>query len=144
MAEKLHAQSDDSLKDVAGGYAGDVIASGSFSSQTGTSLNLLVTWNAQGDAFGQKTLYVTVCTTSYSLYTGALANAVELTVNGMLYTATPNAVNYSGNTMATNVLASFCIPNAASPASINAVWHFNGTYSGVAMNAISASGWASF
>ena len=141
---KMEALSDDMLSNVAGGYSGEVIASGSFASQTGTSLNLFVSWTAQADYIGQKTLYVTVYTTSYSLFTGALTNAVELTVNGMSYYATPNAINYSGNTMATNVLSSFAIQNAASPASITAVWHFNGTYSGVPINAISASGIAIF
>ncbi len=141
---KMKVLTDDTLSGIAGGFSGEVIASGSFASQTGTSLNLLVMWEAAADAFGQKTLNVRVCTTSYSLYSGALANAVELTVNGMTYCATPNAVNYGGNSIATNVLASFSIPNAASPASITAVWHFNGTYSNVSMPTITASGIAQF
>lgn len=138
------ALADDVMETVAGGYGENVTASGSFSSQTGTSLNLLVVWNASVDGFGQKSLSVSVCTTSYSLYSGALANAVELTVNGITYTATPNAINYGGNTVATNVLASFQIPNAVGPASITARWHFNGTYSGVPINTITASGVAAF
>ncbi len=142
--QQFTAVSDDIMETVAGGYGGNVTAAGSFSSQTGTSLNLLVSWNVQTDGFGQKTLNVAVCTTSYSLYTGALANAVELNVNGMVYTATPNAINYGGNTIATNVLASFTIPNAVGPASITASWRFNGTYSGVPMNTITASGVAAF
>ena len=138
------ALTDDAMESVAGGYGENVTASGSFSSQTGTSLNLLVVWNARVDGYGQKTLSISVCTTSYSLYTGALPNAVELTVNGMTYIATPNAINYGGNTVTTNVLASFTIPNAVSPASITARWHFNGTYSGVPLNTLTATGMAAF
>ena len=140
----FQALSDQDMEQVAGGYGGEMVSSGSFASQTGTSLNLLVSWNVMVDGLGQKTLNVTVATTSYSLYTGALANGVELTVNGMTYLATPNAINYGGNSLATNVLAGFSIPNAAGPASITAVWHFNGSYSGVAMNTITASGVAAF
>lgn len=135
---------DEGLEKVAGGYNGEVISSGSFSSQTGTHLNLLVSWNAVGDAFGQKTLYITLSSTSYSLQAAALPNSLELTVNGMTYVATPNAVNYSGNTLATNTLASFQIPSAVSPASIQAAWRFNGVIGGVPLNTIYASGIATF
>ena len=142
--QPIHAISDDVLSAVAGGYNGDTVASGSFSSQTGTGLNLLVYWRATADSLGQKTLYVTVSSSSYSLYAGALPNSVELTVNGLFCTATPNAVQYSGNTLATHTLASFSIPNASSPASISAAWHFNGSYSGVALGTIRANGTANF
>ena len=83
------ALSDDGLEKVAGGYNGEVISSGSFASQTGTSLNLLVNWNAVADGFGQKTLYVTVSATSYSLYSAANPNTLELNVNGMSYVPRP-------------------------------------------------------
>ncbi len=136
--------SDQALEHVAGGFGGNVVSSGNFSSQTGTSLNLLVSWSVMADSIGEKTLNVTVSATSYSLFTGTISNGVELTVNGMMYVATPNSINYGGNTLATNVLAGFTIPNAVGPASITAVWHFNGTYSGVPMNTITASGVASF
>ena len=141
---RAESLSDENLAGVAGGYSGETVASGSFASQTGTGLNLLVSWSAVSDAFGGKTLNVTVSATSYSLYSGALANSVELRVNGMVYTATPNAINYSGSALASNVLAGFSIPNAAGPASITASWRFNGNYSGVALNTITASGVASF
>ena len=138
------ALSDDGLEKVAGGYNGEVISSGSFASQTGTNLNLLVSWNAVADGFGQKTLYVTVSATSYSLYSAANPNTLELNVNGMSYVATPNAISYGGNTQVTNTLASFQIPNAVSPAMISASWRFNGVISGVPLNTIYASGTAIF
>ena len=138
------ALSDVGLEKAAGGYNGEVISSGSFVSQTGTSLNLLVSWNAVADSFGQKTLYVTVSATSYSLYSAANPNTLELNVNGMSYVATPNAISYGGNTQVTNTLASFQIPNAVSPAMISASWRFNGVISGVPLNTIYASGMAIF
>ena len=143
-ASKLVPLSDEGLEMVAGGFNGEVVSAGSFASQTGTSLNLLVNWNAMADAFGQKTLYVTVSATSYSLYSAANPNTLELNVNGMSYVATPNAISYGGNTQVTNTLASFQIPSAVSPASISAAWRFNGVISGVPLNTIYASGTAIF
>ena len=144
MNKKPNALSEDVLTKVAGGYDGELVSSGSFSSQTGTSLNLLVSWSATADGYGQKTLYVTLSAMSSNLQCGALANSLELTVNGMTYVATPNAINYSGGATVANTLASFTIPNAVGPASITAAWHFNGVIGGVPLSTIWASGMANF
>ena len=130
--------SENELNQVAGGSGGSVLASGSFASSTGTQLNLLVNWSVQADSYGQKTLYVDVCSTSYSLYSNG--GGVELTANGMLYTATAASVNYGGSTMVTNRLASFAIPGVSGAVNLNAVWHFNGSYSGVPISDIRANG----
>ena len=131
--------SDHELKQVAGGVgSGSVVSSGSFASNTGTQLNVLVNWSVMSDAYGQKTLNVDVCSTSYSLYCSG--GGVELSVNGMVYTANGPAINYGGNTMVTNRLASFSIPNVSGAVSLSAVWHFNGSYSGVPIGDIRASG----
>lgn len=130
--------SDHELDQVAGGFGGETLASGSFASSTGTNLNLLVNWSVQADSYGQKTLYVDVCTTSYSLYSNG--GGVELTANGMVYSATAAAVNYGGGALATNRLASFAIPGASGAVTLSAVWHFNGSYSGVAIGDIRANG----
>ena len=129
---------DNELDRVAGGAGGSVVASGSFSSSTGTQLNLQVNWSSQAEASGRRTLYVDVCANSYSLYSNG--GGVELTVNGMLYEANAAAVSYGGKTPVTNRLASFVIPGLSGAVSINAVWHFNGTYSGVSIGDIRASG----
>ena len=141
---KLESLSDDRMEKVAGGVGGTTVSSGSFSSQTGTSLNLSVSWAAEADALGQKTLHVTVSSVSSNLQAAALPNSLELTVNGMTYTATPNAVNYWGGAMATHVLGGFTIPNAVGPASITAAWRFNGVIGGVQVGTITATGTAVF
>ena len=115
---------------VAGGYGEASIASGSFASSTGTALNLVVYWSVQ-DNGGQKVLKVTVSSSSYSLYCTGSACGVELVVNGMSYASGTPAIEYGGNSPVTNQLASFSIPNLSGPVSITAIWHFNGTYSGV-------------
>ena len=131
--------SDDDLNQIAGGAGGGgTIASGSFASSTGTQLNILVNWSVRGDGFGQKTLYVDISATSYSLY--CTGGGVELSVNGMVYVSTSPAINYGGNTPVVNRIASFTVPNVSGTMNLSAVWHFNGTYSGVSIGDIRASG----
>lgn len=144
LNKKSMALDDDELASVAGGV-GDVTltGSGSFMSNTGTSLNIVVNWYAGVDNFGNRGLMVVVSATSGNLMAGAIANSVELNVNGMMYAASNNAVNYMGGGMTTNTLATFTIPNVYGTVSITAVWHFNGTYGGVPIGSIMASGYAS-
>ena len=139
--KNMSALDDDQLEAVAGGV-GDVTVtgSGSFMSNTGTSLNLVVNWYAGVDAYGNRGLMVVVSATSGNLSAGSLLNGVELTVNGMMYAASNNAINYSGGGLTTNTLATFTIPNVYGNVSITAVWHFNGTYGGVPVGSVYASG----
>ena len=142
--KNIEILSEEKLTGVAGGAGTAAIASGSFVSQTGTSLNMMVSWSVMQEGLGQKTLYVTVSALSYALHSGALYNTLQLTVYGMTYLATPAAVNYDGGTLVSNVLAGFKIPNAVGPANITAAWTFNGVIGGVPVNTITASGVASF
>ena len=138
------AVNDDSLESVAGGFGeGGVIASGSFMSNTGTSLNIIVNWYAVADLYGNRALQVVVSANSGNLVAGALAGGVELSVNGMMMSATNNAINYMGGGMTTNTLAAFTIPNIYGAVSLTAIWHFNGSYGGVPIGSVYASGMAS-
>ena len=143
LNRKSMALDDEELASVAGGV-GDVMltGSGSFMSNTGTSLNIVVNWYAGVDNFGNRGLMVVVGATSGNLMASAIANSVELNVNGMMYAASNNAINYMGGAMTTNTLATFTIPNVYGTVSITAVWHFNGTYGGVPIGSIVASGYA--
>ena len=143
LNKKSMALDDDALETVSGGI-GDVMltGSGSFMSNTGTSLNIVVNWYAGVDNFGNRGLMVVVGATSGNLMANAIANSVELNVNGMMYAASNNAINYMGGGMTTNTLATFTIPNVYGTVSITAVWHFNGTYGGVPIGSVYASGYA--
>ena len=143
LNKKSMALDDEELASVAGGV-GDVTltGSGSFMSNTGTSLNIVVNWYAGVDNFGNRGLMVVVGATSGNLMASAIANSVELNVNGMMYAASNNAINYMGGGMTTNTLATFTIPNVYGTVSITASWRFNGTYGGVPIGSIVASGYA--
>ena len=140
MADNMKKLNDLDLEKVAGGYSGDVVSSGSFSSNTGTQLNILVSWSVRSNGTGQNTLHVDVSSTSYSLYVVGSANGLNLTVNGVTQTAATPAINYGGKTAVTNKLGSFDISNVYGAVTITAVWHFNGTYSRVPIGDIRATG----
>ena len=141
MSEKTFAKlNDDDLNKVAGGFTGgQVTSSGSFASSTGTALNIIVYWSVVSDGL-QKTLNVTVSSTSYSLHCIGSYGGVELSVNGMVYTSSTPAIDYSGNTVTSFTLANFSIPNVSGALNLTAVWHFNGTYSNTPIGDVRASG----
>ena len=57
--------SENELDQVAGGFAGDtVVSSGSFTSNSGTHVDLLVNWAVRADNYGTKTQHVDVSVTS--------------------------------------------------------------------------------
>lgn len=142
--KKMKALDDDALDTVAGGAEGVTLTgSGSFMSNTGTSLNIVVNWYAGIDMYGNHGLLINVSATSGNLVAGSLLNGVEVSVNGMTYAASNNAINYMGGSLTSSPLASFTIPNIYGNVSITAVWHFNGTYGGVPIGSIYASGMAS-
>ncbi|MBR1658711.1 MAG: hypothetical protein IJ705_00135 [Oscillospiraceae bacterium] len=133
---------DDQMDKVAGGASAGYtsIASGSFSSNTGTGLNIVVSWSVNSSGLGDKELVISVAASSYSLTSQSLVSGVTLTVNGQIYYGSSDAVSYQGNTLATNHLASFTIPGFPGTAAVTASWHFNGSYGGKALTDIVASG----
>ena len=139
--ENINKIEEAGLEKVAGGmYDGSFVSSGSFASNSGTFLNLLVNWSVFTDNFGQRTLQVSVSATSYALVTRELPNGLQLTLNGMTYSARSLPINYMGTAMATNPLGSFTIPNFYGPASATVVFHFNGTLSNNPVGDIVATG----
>lgn len=115
--------------------------SGSARSNTGTGLNLVVNWSA---AYGTEsetgTLTVRVSAESYSFFTSALYDAVELSVNGETYKAASGAVSYDGKDLITSPLAEFTVEVPRGTVSYAVTWHYKGSYSGVDLEDISAAG----
>ena len=141
--QEMERLSLDELEQVAGGAgAGAAIATGSFASNSGTKLNILVSWSAFDIGGGLRKLEITVSSTSYSLDSASLVNGVELAVNGAHYTANSAAVSYHGNSLVTSPLASFTVQVPAGAVNLSATWNFRGSYSGVALESITASGTA--
>ena len=108
------------------------------SSDTGTYLNLLVKWSAQGT--GETVpLRVELSAQSYSLFTMASYGNLELTVNGVTYRGNAPAISCDADDLTVTPLDSFSVMVPRGDVSISAVWHFKGSYSGQELDTISAS-----
>ena len=71
------------------------------------------------------------------------AGRYEYTSNPTMVQTVDNSsapVEYGGSTMIVNRLASFTVPGVSGAVSLSAVWHFNGSYSGVPIGDIRANG----
>ena len=114
-------------------------ADGSFRSDTGTYLNLVAEWAASNDGGDTVTLQVLLSAESYSFYTSALYNSLQLTVNGTTYSANSPEVSYDGSDLARTKLAAFTVEVPRGTTTLEAVWHYKGSYSGVELTDITAT-----
>lgn len=112
--------------------------SGSFKSDTGTNLNLVVSWSAYSE--GGTKLDIEIGAESYSLFTSALPGSITLTVNGAAYTLSSPDIAYDGQTLTVTPLCSKTVDvTGLSEAEIAVSWSFRGSYGGVELEEISAS-----
>ncbi|MBR1658743.1 MAG: hypothetical protein IJ705_00295 [Oscillospiraceae bacterium] len=114
-------------------------ASGSFSSDTGTYLNMLVEWRVYTDDAGAAKLDVTLSATHYSLRIDEQMGGLELNVNGQVYTAATPAIRYDGKGFVTTPMHTFTVDAPVGAMRISATWHYLGSYSGKTLNDITAS-----
>ena len=115
-------------------------AAGSFTSNTGTGLNLLVEWTTVPQADGSATLLVDISAVSYSFFTSALYQSLSLNLNGEVYTANSAEVSYNGTEQISTQLASFTLDAPASGTPISVTWAYRGSYSNKQLDEIIASG----
>ncbi|MGN1002919.1 MAG: hypothetical protein ACI4PC_09120 [Oscillospiraceae bacterium] len=118
-------------------------ASGSFVSNTGTGLNMKVVWETYTAADGSAKLRVDVYATHYSFNTSALYNAVTVTIGGRAYSMNSAEVSYDGDALAESLIATCTVDAPAGGVTIDVVWDYRGSYSGVELETIEASGYAS-
>ena len=115
-----------------------VEASGSFRSDTGTYLNLLVDWSAVSSGEDTVALTVKYSAESYSIFTAASPGNLALSVGGRMYTASCPEISYDGADLTVTPLATFTVEVPRGTAALNAVWHFKGSYSGTELDDITA------
>ena len=124
-----------------------VLGQGSFASDTGTALNLLVTWTATASGADSASLLLEISTQSYSFFTSALPGSLTLTVNGESYVLDSPEIAYDGTEPVTTLLASrtVTIPldtQGKAAAEIRVLWNYRGSYGGTELETISAAGTA--
>ena len=125
--------------------AGSSLGAGSFSSDTGTGLNLRADWSAQTSGDGQAQVTVSVSIVSYSLHLSALPGAVNLSLDGQYLSMDGPAVEYDGTGSITTGVGnrSFTVDLASGETRdlhLDVVWNFGGTYQEVELPAIECGG----
>lgn len=122
---------------------GRELGSGSFSSDTGTSLNLVVQWSARSSSGTSADITIDIYAQSYSFYTSALPGSITLTVNGTGYSLGSPDIQYGGQEQILSLLASKTVSvgldaqGRAEP-DISVSWSYRGSYGGVELDSISA------
>ena len=115
-------------------------ASGSFSSNTGTGLNLRVDWQTYRDAGGSRKLKADVYIVSYSIFTSAQYKSITLKVGGNAWGADCAGISYDGKDQIATKAASFTVDAPASGTQISVEWYYGGSYSGKDLHTITATG----
>ncbi|MBR2716502.1 MAG: hypothetical protein IKD79_02035 [Oscillospiraceae bacterium] len=118
---------------------------GSFSSSTGTSLNMNVAWSAADNGDGTTLITVSGTVTSYSLDLALLYEAAYINLADYGVTCNTNRVYVSpeeGNVTNPLFSTSFTVPTGTQ-GTMTVSWRFGGTYAGVQMYTIEASGYVS-
>ncbi len=113
---------------------------GSFTSNTGTNLNLTVSWRTEDQGNGTSRVYVTGKVTSYSLQ--VMGTKVNITLGGYSTTANGSAIMLGsdvGRTESDLFSATLDVPTGTS-GTLSVDWAYKGTYSGVSLPNINASG----
>ena len=114
-------------------------ADGSFRSNTGTGLNLVVDWAVTGGDGESASVTFVYYAESYSFYCSPLYNSLELTANGETHAASSPNISYDGKDQIRTQLASFTVTLPRGQNAVSAVWHYRGTYSKTELEDITAS-----
>lgn len=116
--------------------------SGSFESDTGTGLNIVVDWTLTPKSDGGATLSMKVSTESYSLYNNAAWHALSVQIGGQTWEFDTEAIEYAGPGLDTNELstAQIELSGTSLPATATVTWHFQGSYGGTELENVVATG----
>ncbi len=119
---------------------GGTISGGSFASNTGTGLNMSVSWSAQNQGGGTARITVTGTVNSYALNVSSLP--ISITYGSYSTSVMGKSIKVDGTSLASSTLFTATLDVPADTADTMTVsWHYNGTYSEVALDDITASGY---
>lgn len=119
------------------------ISRGSFSSSTGTSMNMNVNWVAYDDGSGNAVIALTGTVTSYSLQLTSLYDAVTIELDGYSTTCNTQSIYLEdgvGQTTSPLFYTKITVP-LGTCADMTATWKYGGSYSGVDLPTIAATGY---
>lgn len=119
-----------------------LVNQGSFASDTGTALNIVVRWAAYTAGGGNTELEIDISASHYSFYTSALPGSITLTVNGASYTLGSPEIQYGGDAQLSTLLCEKTLSITSDSVDIGVVWSYRGSYGGTELDEISAYGTA--
>ena len=107
------------------------LTSGSFSSQTGTWLNITADWSVKALSQDHVQVTVSVSAVSYALHYTGLARALNISLDGQYVTLDPASVTYDGGEQAVHALGTtnFTVDlpvNSSKALALQVAWEFNG------------------
>lgn len=120
---------------------GTVVAQGSFSSDTGTAMNMNIEWVAYDDGAGSAVVAVTGTVTSYSLQLATLYNAATVEFAGVTAVSNTRPVNIEENNYTVSPLfyTTVTVP-LGTTGDMNVSWRYGGSYGGTAIDIVTATG----
>ena len=120
--------------------SGTVVASNSFSSDTGTGLNMNISWQAADQGNGTTRVYVTGKVSSYSLDVGS--RSVSVSFGGYSTSVSGSSISVPEGGMQTNQLFyTYLDVPTGTDGNMTVDWAFKGSYSGTDLPTITASGY---
>lgn len=119
------------------------ISRGSFSSSTGTPMNMTVSWVAYDDGNGNAVISLTGTVTSYSLQLTNIYDGVTLEMDGYSTTCNTQSIYLEdgvGQTTSPLFYTKLTVP-LGTCADMTATWRYGGSYSGVDLPTVTATGY---
>lgn len=125
--------------------AGQVLGSGSFSSETGVPINIRANWTATVLDSERVQVKVEVILDSYALHIAESYGALNVSVGDQYASSSTPAVDYDGNEQLSTVLGSTThtlnlAQGQSSSFTMAVEYHFGGTYSGQELPVIECGG----
>ena len=120
--------------------SGNTLSSGSFASNTGSKINIVVKWAKTKSNSGETMLKMDVTANISALDVSAHKNAFKINVGGKTYYKNIKKIKFSSKKPKEIILTSITVPLEDGEQAVKVSWKFNGTYSGKKLGTITAAG----
>lgn len=117
----------------------DATNSGQFTSSTGTGLELVVDWKTYSSSDGTKMVRFDVSIKCLGIHVGSRMDGLHITMDGVTKSFDCDGADANGGNN-TFPLGSFAMEMSGDSANVSVAWDFRGTYSGVQLDQVTASG----
>lgn len=118
---------------------GTSLGSGSFSSNTGTALNMSVSWEARDQGNGKSRIYINGSVNSYTL--SVMSQPVSISYSDYSTSLMGSSIDVSTDGMKnTSLFSTYMDVPTGTEGTMTVTWKYNGTYHDVKLETVTASG----